>query len=340
MLRLAFLLIAALAAVAQPQPALRPIPRFPLGADPLTITRAVEPNKPFTVAGERGAIFGEQSGTFEVWLYPVKILSGFSISAEMADYPVPIDVTALASTIEVAPAMTTVTYSHAAFTVKQHMFAAQGDAGVVVFFEIDSVRPLRLTFRFKPDMLRAWPAPSFGTPGAEWVADRGYYVFHTDNPSFSAAIAMPRTQPGVLPPYQERPHTYPTELKLDFDPKADSGLFFPLIFTLKDFTELSTIASGLPELYRASHENHAHFFDNRVYSETPDPEFDRALRWAAIAIDQGKVRFHDETGLVAGYYGSGDSARPGYGWFFGRDSLWTSYAVNGYGDFDLTKIAL
>ena len=87
----------------------------------------MEPYKPFTVAGERGAIFGEQSGTFEAWIYPVKILSGFSITAELADYPVPIDVTAHAAVIEVAPAMTTITYSHAAFTVKQHMFTSHGD---------------------------------------------------------------------------------------------------------------------------------------------------------------------------------------------------------------------
>ena len=213
---------------------MRPIPKFPLGADPLTITRSVEPFKPFTVAGERGAIFGEQSGTFEAWLYPVKILSGFAITAELADYPVPIDVSAHAATIEVAPAMTTITYSHAAFTVKQHMFASHGDAGAVLLFEIDSVRPMHLTFRFKPEMLRAWPAPNFGTPGAEWVANGGYYVLHTDNPDFSGAVAMPRAQPGILPPYQERPRTYPTEFKLAFDPKTDSGLFFPLIFTLTD----------------------------------------------------------------------------------------------------------
>ena len=91
--------------------------------------------------------------------------------------------------------MTTITYSHAAFTVKQHMFATHGDAaaGAVVLFEIDSVRPLRLTFQFKPEMLRAWPAPNFGTPSAEWVAEGGYYVFHTDNPDFSGALAMPRS---------------------------------------------------------------------------------------------------------------------------------------------------
>ena len=128
LLRLSVFLIAALAAEAQ-TPALRPIPRFALPHDPLTITRLVEPSKPFTVAGEYGAIFGDQSGAFEAWIYPVKILSAFNITAELADYPVPIDVTALAAAIEVRRRSTTITYSHAAFTVRQHMFVPRGTAG-------------------------------------------------------------------------------------------------------------------------------------------------------------------------------------------------------------------
>src|SRR5450755_2726551 len=101
-------LIPLVAAAAWHALALQPIPRFPIRTGPLAITRPVEAGKPFTVAGERGAIFGEQSGTFEAWLYPVKTLSHFTITAEMSDYPVPIDVSAQAATIEVAPAMTTI----------------------------------------------------------------------------------------------------------------------------------------------------------------------------------------------------------------------------------------
>ena len=309
------------------------------------MTRPVEPSKPFTVAGEYGAIFGEQSGKFEAWLYPVKILSGFRISAELADYPVPIDVSALAATIEVAPAMTTITYSHAAFTIKQRMFAARDASGVVVLFEIASIRPMRLTFDFQPEIERMWPAPNFGRPNAEWVSGGGFYVLHTDNPTFSAAVAMPRAQPGVLPPYQERPKTFPVEFKLDFDPKADSGFYFPLLMTLtggaeRPEDELRSLNLKIPELYRQTENYYAHFFDTRLSCETPDRNLDAAVRWAEIAIDQGQVKLGDETGLVAGYYESGDSARPGYGWFFGRDSLWTSYAVNSYGDFALTRRAL
>jgi hypothetical protein len=46
------------------------------------------------------------------------------------------------------------------------------------------------------------------------------------------------------------------------------------------------------------------------------------------------------TGLVAGYRTSGESQRPGFAWFFGRDSFWTSLALNAAGDFSTARTAL
>ncbi len=326
---------------------LHPVARFPMPDSALAIKRSTHFGTPFTVEGEGGAILGEEDGHFEAWNWPVKVLSGFRISAELADYPVPIDVNALAATIDVNPAWTTITYSHAAFTVKQHMVGIrdQGvgpETGAVVFFEIASVRPLRLTFRFKPDVTRMWPAPDYGPPDAQWDP-AGYYVLHTNDPQLSAAVGMPQAGPGIMPPYQERPRTYPLELKLSFDPKQDSGSFFPLLTAVgnRDLGKrLAELNDRIPEFFAQTLQYYEHFFDARVSAETPDPHFDRALRWAEVAIDQARVRFHGETGLVAGYYESGDSARPGFAWFFGRDTLWTSFAVNSYGDFALTREAL
>src|ERR1700757_3210481 len=48
--------------------------------------------KPFTVAGERGVLVGQQDGTFEAWLLPAKILSHLTIEADVEGYTVPIDV--------------------------------------------------------------------------------------------------------------------------------------------------------------------------------------------------------------------------------------------------------
>ncbi len=46
------------------------------------------------------------------------------------------------------------------------------------------------------------------------------------------------------------------------------------------------------------------------------------------------------TGLIAGYRTSGGTQRPGFAWFFGRDALWTSLALDAEGDFGNTRAAL
>jgi glycogen debranching enzyme len=333
-----------------PAAELTPLANFSSVNRDLEIISPCVPGRPWTVAGEHGALFGRQNGKFEAWHWPVKILSDFRIRAELADYAVPIDLNALAASIRVTPAETVITYSHSAFTVRQHMFAARSKKAALpaaVFFEIDSIRPLELTFSFTPEMLRMWPAANFGRPSGEWVKEgaSGFYVLHTDNDKLSAAIAMPRTQPGILVPYQEHPQTYPLEMKLRFDPKADRGLIFPLIMTVttadKANERLTELAEVLPQAYAETQKYYAHFFDHRLIAETPDQRVNEGLRWAEIAIDQAQVKTpQGETGMVAGYYESADSARPGYAWFFGRDTLWTTYAINSYGDYGLTRRAL
>jgi hypothetical protein len=339
-----FLFFSAITVYAQ---SLHSLSGWPMPPSAIAIESPAESQKPFSVAGEHGAVFGQQKGTFEAWAFPVKILSDFRIEAHLADYPVPIDVNEYAAHIEVNPEQTTITYSHAAFTIRQHMFSPRGASvdgtGAVVLFEIESIRPIELTFRFTPEMLRMWPASNFGRPNAEW-REQGYYLLHTDTDALTGAVGIPGAQPGIMAPYQERPKTYPVELKLRFDPKVDAGRLFPLLMAVGTSRQceqrIAALNQQTPALYRATADYYAHFFDTRLTVESPDPRFDRAIKWAEISIDQAQVKHGAETGLVAGYYSSGDSARPGFGWFFGRDTEWSLYAVNSYGDFALTRTAL
>src|SRR6201992_935003 len=138
------LLIATAAAASQ----LQPLKSFETHSTTIEIVSPAIPGGPWTVAGENGALFGRQNGKFEAWQWPVKILSDFRIRAELADYPVPIDVNALAAEMRVTPAETTITYAHAAFMVRQNMFAARGGefpgVATAVVFQIESARPLDL----------------------------------------------------------------------------------------------------------------------------------------------------------------------------------------------------
>jgi hypothetical protein len=336
---------------------LQPVAYFPLASDAstgnLTIRQHAETLKPFTVAGKCGAFVGQQDGSFEAWTWPLKLISHFRIEAHLEDYSIPIDVNEQAAEIEVAPDRTTITYSHAAFTVREILFAPQCNAngtGVMAFFQIDAIRPMTLTFNFTPEVKRMWPAENPNAPSPEWVklaGGGGYYLLHTDFPTLAGAIAIPGTEPGILAPYQERPKDWPLQLILHYDPRRDGAKYFPLLMAAGDTAEnassahlageLQRLSVGAREAYQQTADYYAHFFDHRLVAETPDPRINQALRWAEISIDQLRVQHGSEVGLVAGLYSSGDSTRPGFGWFFGRDSLYTLYAVNSYGDFALVR---
>ena len=333
---------------------LQPIDAFPLKDGGLEIRRHVRAGMPFTVAGAQGVLVGQQEGTFEAWILPVKLLSHFSIRAEVEGYPVPIELKDHVREIEVSPDRTVITYSHIAFTVRQIMFAPEGmedGTGAVVLFQVDSTRPVDLTFSFTPEMRPMWPQATQGIPSAEWVKRDagGFYVLPTDFPNLAGVVAMPTAQPGIMAPYQEKPQFHPLELKLHYDPTRDRDRYFPLLMAVGTTAETATNAALqaklerlntlLPQTYSAHSARYARMMQELTTIRTPDAGLDEAFFWAVISIEQlrAKVRTTGEEGLVAGYFSSGDSARPGFGWFFGRDALYTLYAVNGFGDFKLSR---
>jgi glycogen debranching enzyme len=364
-------------------PTFAPIADISFDNSGLVIHAHTEPLKPFTVASQRGVLVGQQDGAFESWILPVKLLSHFTIEANVEGYGVPIDVNQQSAAIEVRPDRTILTYSHPAFTVRQILFSpAAAGTGPIVLFEFDCLHPTDFTFRFTPELRWMWPERNEGAPSPEWVspdphnptASGGYYVLHTDYPDLAGALTIPGATPGILAPYQERPQVHLVELKRHIDPARDQKKLFPLLMAVGMSTTTATNAAlaatlaqlnaSIPALYQTHAETYKKLLANSVSIETPDQSLNEAFQWAIVSIEQLKTKTIPgqsspppptlgapgpslsgtgepaETALVAGYFTSADSARPGFGWFFGRDALYTLYAVNGYGDFALTKSEL
>jgi len=350
------MLLVARTLAAEPDGDLRPLPYFAADqpGQPM-ISSDIMAQKPFSVTGPRGALLGQQDGSFEAWIFPRKLLSHMRITADMNDYAVPIDVNEQAATIDVQPGHTTITFSHANFTVRETLFAPQqapDGAGALALYQIQAVRPMTLTFSFTPEMQRMWPALSEDRASPEWVKTgaSGFYVLHLNFPDHAGAVAMPTATSGIMAPYQERPKNYPLQFVIHFDPATDSDKLYPLLMTTGETAATSTssalaarleaLDTGFQALYSGTQKHFEEFSAQHLSIDTPDQKLNQAFAWAEVAIDQLRVQTtpsHAETALVAGFYTSGDSARPGFGWYFGRDALWTLYAVNSYGDYQLTR---
>jgi glycogen debranching enzyme len=377
-----------------PPPTFAPIAAISFDNSGPVIHSHTEPLKPFTVAGERGVLVGQQDGAFESWILPVKLISHFTIEADVEGYGVPIDVNQQSAAIEVRPDRTVITYSHPAFTVRQIMFSADSissstvtekagpaQTGPIVLFEFDCLHPTDFTFRFTPELRWMWPERNEGAPSPEWVspdphnptAPGGFYILHTDYPDLAGALTIPGATPGILAPYQERPQVHPVELRLHIDPAREQRKLFPLLMAAGISPSgatnaalaaaLAQLNTSIPASFQSHAETYKKLLANSVSIETSDQSLNEAFQWAIVSIEQLKTKIIPgqssppptlgapgpslsgtgdpaETALVAGYFTSADSARPGFGWFFGRDALYTLYAVNGYGDFALTKSEL
>ena len=101
------------------------------------------------------------------------------------------------------------------------------------------------------------------------------------------------------------------------------------------------LASGYSTLLKESAEYYRAYLDSTVSVDLPDRELQQSYDWARVSVLQGlATNPFLGTGLIAGYRTSGGSQRPGFAWFFGRDALWTSLALDAEGDFANTRVAL
>ena len=92
---------------------------------------------------------------------------------------------------------------------------------------------------------------------------------------------------------------------------------------------------------RRSGDYYRAYLARTVSLELPDAALEQAYDWARISTIQGLVtNQYLGTGLVAGYRTSGTSQRPGFAWFFGRDSFWRSFALNAEGDYATARTAI
>src|SRR5262249_43487523 len=130
-------------------------------AAPLEISRPVRASEFLPVVGTKAALFGNETGNFEAWVYPLKLFRNFRFNVLTEGRTLPSN--SLARTLFVRPESATIVYSGDTFSIRETIFAPVREPGIIVEFDVDAAQPLELEAVFERDFQLEWPAAVGGT---------------------------------------------------------------------------------------------------------------------------------------------------------------------------------
>jgi glycogen debranching enzyme len=308
----------------------------------LELTRTVRTWEFLPVVGTRAGLFGDETGRFEAWVYPLKIFRDFHLVFHAGDRALPAE--SLARTLTVRPESASILYAGDSFRVRETLCVPVHESGAVVVLDVETESPLEIEAAFTADFQLEWPAALGGT-FVDWDAKQHAFVFGEEARKFAALVGSPTGADARLAYQTNYSSSGEDSLRLGVTQKGKDRKVLVLAASVAGRADAEKIYQRLLISYadamRESADYYRAYLDKTVSLDLPDAALQQAYDWARISTIQGLVNNpYLGAGLVAGYRTSGVSQRPGFAWYFGRDSLWTSFALNAEGDYSTTRAAL
>lgn len=309
----------------------------PLPASGLSLSRSAQLGEFFDVSGNRTVVIGREGAGVEVWCYPFQALSRVDFQIRPAGDTTPTPLEKHRQRFTVRPESSSCEHAGPGWSAVQTVFCPPGRASAVWVFDIVADEPAVLIARLQSALTLMWPAGTLDQ-GVGYGQDEGTgaWVIRARNSNDAVVCGWIGGHSGEVENEKELPvleHLvdtpgYPGVVRRLFALGASTD---GVDAARKEFTEAAAQFSGL---YGSACSLYASKLSEWPSLEIADPIACEAFQWAAVGLD----KCYMETpglgkGLIAGFNESSGSARPGFGWYFGRDSAWTGFAVNCLGDF-------
>ncbi len=322
------------------------IPAFQIESNPIALERLAKPGTPFDKVGRKFALLGDESGSFEAWAYPLKLLRNFEFSFYLGNSTRPLLAKDIVRFISVSPEATTLTYTYQSFRMQAIYITPIKEPGAMILLKVDSTVPLTIVCGFLPVLQPMWPA-GLGGQYAYWDENRKAYLISESSGKNHGLVGSPAAS-GISYTPAHMLSDSPNEFKIEIpEPEKVSGQYIPIFLAggkgpreaIIDTYE--RLRKNPEELYKKNLDYYRRLRQSTLQIQTPDTRLNLAFEWAKIAYDNLVVENPDlGRGLVAGLGASGTSGRPGFGWFFGGDAYINALSLLSYGAFSTVKDAL
>src|SRR5258707_4538575 len=152
-------------------------------AAPLELSRTVRPWEFLPITGTRAALFGNETGKMEAWIYPLKIFREFHLNFLTEGRILPADT--LARNGSVRPESATILYAGDTFTVRETFFVPVDAQGAVILLNVETEQPLEIEAVFHRDFQLEWPA-ALGATYSNWAVEQRAFYFGEEQRKFAA----------------------------------------------------------------------------------------------------------------------------------------------------------
>jgi glycogen debranching enzyme len=317
----------------------------------------------WNVAGQRMLVMGkEKAGIDEIWAHPFMALRDYKVGIIRDD-----SVSWLknfSAKVEVRPESFTRIYKTDNFTLTEIITASITQPTAIIHYEIHGKTPVELVVEYKSNLRFMWPYSEKTTGSICYNWSNALNAFVVKNESGDLVTVVGADKKPVLKnigqveeydSYLKGIITDKTQISAysQFNLDADDNLNIIISASneglQKTIMEYRSAVSNPEKVYTSAIDYADKFLNTSLMITTPDKNFNEGYRWALIGTD----RFFVNTpgigkSLVAGYSttakgwdgGQKINGRPGYAWHFGRDGVWSSFALLDYGDYEKVKSVL
>ena len=317
------------------------------------------------VAGQRMLIMGnERGGIEELWSHPFMAMRDYEAGIQFNEQDSILWLCSQDPEVEIRPESFIRKYHFSKSTLMEVVTTDIANPSAVIHYEYNGDEPVKVVIRVKTSMRQMWPYSENAFGNIYYTFDEGLNAFiWKDQSDDFVTIFGSNLKPvkHLVGQYQNIIWNGTDFIPVPKDTLLISGLMqfqlkptdrFDIIIASSNdningtITEYKKAIANPEQLYLSTYNYYNSFLKNQLMITTPDDKFNEGYRWALIGTD----RFNVNTpgigeSLVAGYSttlhgwdgGHKVNGRPGYAWYFGRDAVWSAFAVLGYGHFNRVK---
>jgi len=254
----------------------------------LTLTRGARNWQFLNAVAQHAGLFGREDGSFEAWIYPLKLFRDFQLRFRVGD--IVLSGGAIPRTITVRPESSSVLYIYDSFTACATWFVPIKESGAILDIEVNSAEPVAVEASFTPDVAWMWPA-AVGDAYSQWDAQLKAFRFSNDHHRFWA-VAGAANSNALLTTYAADYSSGSTD-SFSFGPPAKGRKLyrFVMIASFEGQQQADAVYQKLlgdnSSLVQEAREYYTHYLDSTVQLSLPDKALQLSYDWARISTVQG-----------------------------------------------------